>query len=112
MIDTITIAARQLFDRVGVRQHGLPTVFTPTPNLSGPGSSALQTIANDVFGDILLLAAIAGLIAAGFIVVGHLSSNHRVQKIGIVGALSVIAGVAVAGSVAGLINFGASLKIA
>ncbi|MBN9629569.1 MAG: hypothetical protein J0I18_03010, partial [Actinobacteria bacterium] len=73
---------------------------------------ALQTIANVVFAIVLILGVIGGLIAAGFIVVGHVSSNGRVQKAGIIGVLSCLAGVAVAGSIAGLINWGQSLHVA
>jgi hypothetical protein len=87
------------------------TVNSPTPNFSGPGVSALQSIANVVFAIVLSLAVIGGLIAAGFIVVGHVSSNGRVQKMGIVGLVSCISGVAVAAGIAGLINWGQSLKV-
>lgn len=88
------------------------TVTNPAPDFSGPGVSALQSIANVVFAIVLSLAVIGGLIAAGFIVVGHISSNGRVQKMGMVGLVSCIAGVAVAGGIAGLINWGQSLKVA
>lgn len=88
------------------------TVNNPSPDFSGPGVSALQSIANVVFAIVLTLAVIGGLIAAGFIVVGHISSNGRVQKMGMVGLVSCIAGVAVAGGIAGLINWGQSLKVA
>ena len=88
------------------------TVNNPSPDFSGPGVSALQSIANVVFAIVLTLAVIGGLIAAGFIVVGHISSNGRVQKAGIVGLISCIAGVAVAGGIAGLINWGQSLHVA
>ena len=88
------------------------TVNSPSPDFSGPGVVALQTIANVVFAIVLTLAVIGGLIAAGFIVVGHISSNGRVQKAGIVGLVSCIAGVAVAGGIAGLINWGQSLHVA
>lgn len=88
------------------------TVPNPSPDFSGPGVGALQTIANVVFAIVLILAIIGGLIAAGFIVVGHVSSNGRVQKAGIIGVLSCLAGVAVAGSIAGLINWGQSLHVA
>jgi hypothetical protein len=84
----------------------------PSPDFSGPGVGALQAIANVVFAIVLILAIIGGLIAAGFIVVGHISSNGRVQKAGIVGLVSCVAGVAVAAGVAGLINWGQSLKVA
>ncbi|WP_426518769.1 hypothetical protein ACPPVQ_03750 [Diaminobutyricibacter sp. McL0618] len=88
------------------------TVTNPSPDFSGPGVSALQTIANVVFAIVLSLAVIGGLVAAGFIVVGHISSNGRVQKMGMVGLVSCIAGVAVAGGIAGLINWGQSLRVA
>lgn len=88
------------------------TVNSPTPDFSGPGVAALQTVANVVFAIVLSLAVIGALIAAGFIVVGHVSSNGRVQRMGIVGLVSCIAGVAVAGGVAGLINWGQSLHVA
>lgn len=94
------------------RAINLLTVTSPTPDFSGPGVSALQTIANVVFAIVITLAVIGGLIAAGFIVVGHISSNGRVQKMGIVGLISCIAGVAVAGGIAGLINWGQSLNVA
>ena len=87
-------------------------VPNPSPDFSGPGVGALQAIANVVFAIVLILAIIGGLIAAGFIVVGHISSNGRVQKAGIIGLLSCVAGVAVAGSIAGLINWGQSLHVA
>lgn len=87
-------------------------VTSPTPDFSGPGVSALQTVSNVVFAIVLTLAVIGGLIAAGFIVIGHVSSNGRVQKAGIVGLISCIAGVAVAGGIAGLINWGQSLTVA
>ncbi|MEN2742677.1 hypothetical protein ABCS02_33295 [Microbacterium sp. X-17] len=87
-------------------------VPNPSPDFSGPGVGALQAIANVVFAIVLILAIIGGLIAAGFIVVGHISSNGRVQKAGIVGLISCIAGVAVAGGIAGLINWGQSLHVA
>ena len=60
------------------------TVNNPSPDFSGPGVGALQSIANVVFAIVLTLGVIGGLIAAGFIVVGHISSNGRVQKAGIV----------------------------
>ena len=90
----------------------LAAVPNPSPDFSGPGVGALQAIANVVFAIVLILAIIGGLIAAGFIVVGHISSNGRVQKAGIVGLISCIAGVAVAGGIAGLINWGQSLHVA
>jgi cag pathogenicity island protein 25 len=94
------------------RSVNILTVNAPTPDFSGPGVSALQTVANVVFAIVLTLAVIGGLIAAGFIVVGHISSNGRVQKMGIVGLVSCVAGVAVAGGIAGLINWGQSLQVA
>lgn len=112
MISTITAAANDALIRVDARTGGLLTVANPSPDFSGPGVSALQTIANVVFAIVLTLAVIGGLIAAGFIVVGHISSNNRVQKMGIVGVVSCVAGVAVAGGIAGLINWGATLKVA
>ncbi|MFP3466940.1 hypothetical protein [Leifsonia sp. SIMBA_070] len=87
-------------------------VPNPSPDFSGPGVGALQSIANVVFAIVLILGIIGGLIAAAFIVVGHISSNGRVQKAGIVGILSCVAGVAIAGSIAGLINWGQSLHVA
>ena len=88
------------------------TVNNPSPDFSGPGVGALQSIANVVFAIVLTLGVIGGLIAAGFIVVGHVSSNGRVQKMGIVGVVSCVAGVAVAAGIAGLINWGQSLHVA
>ncbi|MEV8213944.1 hypothetical protein [Leifsonia sp. NPDC077715] len=88
------------------------TVNSPSPDFSGPGVGALQSIANVVFAIVLTLGVIGGLIAAGFIVVGHISSNGRVQKMGIVGVVSCVAGVAVAAGIAGLINWGQSLHVA
>ncbi|WP_431246393.1 hypothetical protein [Leifsonia xyli] len=88
------------------------TVNSPSPDFSGPGVGALQSIANIVFAIVLTLGVIGGLIAAGFIVVGHISSNGRVQKMGIVGVVSCVAGVAVAAGIAGLINWGQSLHVA
>lgn len=90
----------------------LLTVKSPTPDFSGPGVAALQTIANVAFAIVLSLAVIGGLIAAAFIVVGHISSNGRVQRMGITGLVSCVAGVAVAGGIAGLINWGQSLHVA
>jgi hypothetical protein len=112
MIDTISAAANEALARIDSRLGGFLTVANPSPDFSGPGVSALQSIANVVFAIVLTLAVIGGLIAAGFIVVGHVSSNNRVQKMGIVGVVSCIAGVAVAGGIAGLINWGAALKVA
>jgi hypothetical protein len=112
MIDAMTTAANDALIRIDSRLGGLLTVANPSPDFSGPGVSALQTIANVVFAIVLTLAVIGGLIAAGFIVVGHVSSNNRVQKMGIVGVISCVAGVAVAAGIAGLINWGASLKVA
>lgn len=88
------------------------TVDNPSPDFSGPGVGALQSIANVVFAIVLTLGVIGGLVAAGFIVVGHISSNGRVQKMGIVGVVSCVAGVAVAAGIAGLINWGQSLHVA
>lgn len=112
MIHTITAMLNEALVRVDTRLGGVLTVANPTPNFAGPGVSALQSVANVVFAIVLTLAVIGGLIAAGFIVVGHVSSNNRVQKMGIVGVVSCVAGVAVAGGIAGLINWGASLKVA
>ncbi|NNC12837.1 hypothetical protein HII28_13230 [Planctomonas sp. JC2975] len=112
MIGTITTATQEALVRVDARLGGFLTIASPSPDFSGPGVSALQSIANVTFAIVLTLAVIGGLIAAGFIVVGHISSNNRVQKMGIVGVVSCIAGVAVAGGIAGLINWGASLKVA
>ena len=97
---------------VHARAINVQTVNNPSPDFSGPGVGALQSIANVVFAIVLTLGVIGGLIAAGFIVVGHISSNGRVQKMGIVGVVSCIAGVAVAAGIAGLINWGQSLKVA
>jgi len=97
---------------VHVRAINVLTVDNPSPDFSGPGVGALQSIANVVFAIVLSLGVIGGLIAAGFIVVGHVSSNGRVQKMGIVGVMSCVAGVAVAAGIAGLINWGQSLKVA
>lgn len=94
------------------RTNTVLTVNNPSPDFSGPGVGALQSIANVVFAIVLTLAIIGGLIAAGFIVVGHISSNGRVQKMGIVGVVSCVAGVAVAAGIAGLINWGQSLHVA
>lgn len=94
------------------RAFAVLSVKAPTPNFNGPGVAALQTISNVVFAIVLTLAVIGGLIAAGCIVIGHVSSNGRVQRMGIIGLISVIAGVAVAGGVAGLINWGQSLTVA
>jgi hypothetical protein len=94
------------------RTVNVPTVNNPSPDFSGPGVGALQSIANVVFAIVLTLGVIGGLIAAGFIVVGHISSNGRVQKMGIVGVVSCVAGVAVAAGIAGLINWGQSLHVA
>jgi len=97
---------------VHARTITVAAIPNPSPDFSGPGVGALQAIANVVFAIVLILAIIGGLIAAGFIVVGHVSSNGRVQKAGIIGVLSCLAGVAVAGSIAGLINWGQSLHVA
>ncbi|MDN4597727.1 MULTISPECIES: hypothetical protein [Leifsonia] len=97
---------------VHARTITVAAIPNPSPDFSGPGVGALQAIANVVFAIVLILAIIGGLIAAGFIVVGHVSSNGRVQKAGIIGLLSCVAGVAVAGSIAGLINWGQSLHVA
>ncbi|WP_313540228.1 hypothetical protein [Leifsonia aquatica] len=97
---------------IHARLIAIPSVDKPVPDFSGPGVSALQSIANVIFAIVLILAIIGGLIAAGFIVVGHISSNGRVQKGGIVGLISCVAGVAIAGSIAGLINWGQSLNVA
>ena len=97
---------------VHARTITVTAVPNPSPDFSGPGVGALQAIANVVFAIVLILAIIGGLIAAGFIVVGHISSNGRVQKAGIVGLVSCVAGVAVAAGIAGLINWGQSLKVA
>jgi cag pathogenicity island protein 25 len=97
---------------VHARAINVMTVNNPSPDFSGPGVGALQSIANVVFAIVLSLGVIGGLIAAGFIVVGHVSSNGRVQKMGIVGVMSCVAGVAVAAGIAGLINWGQSLKVA
>jgi hypothetical protein len=97
---------------VHARAINVLTVNNPSPDFSGPGVGALQSIANVVFAIVLSLGVIGGLIAAGFIVVGHVSSNGRVQKMGIVGVMSCVAGVAVAAGIAGLINWGQSLKVA
>ncbi|MFP3467560.1 hypothetical protein [Leifsonia sp. SIMBA_070] len=94
------------------RTINVMTVNNPSPDFSGPGVGALQSIANVVFAIVLTLGVIGGLIAAGFIVVGHISSNGRVQKMGIVGVVSCVAGVAVAAGIAGLINWGQSLHVA
>ncbi|SEB08989.1 hypothetical protein [Leifsonia sp. 21MFCrub1.1] len=97
---------------VHARAVNVLTVNNPSPDFSGPGVGALQSIANVVFAIVLTLGVIGGLIAAGFIVVGHISSNGRVQKMGIVGVVSCVAGVAVAAGIAGLINWGQSLHVA
>jgi hypothetical protein len=97
---------------VHARAINVLTVNNPSPDFSGPGVGALQSIANVVFAIVLTLGVIGGLIAAGFIVVGHISSNGRVQKAGLVGVVSCIAGVAVAAGIAGLINWGQSLHVA
>ena len=97
---------------VHARAINVLTVNNPSPDFSGPGVGALQSIANVVFAIVLTLGVIGGLIAAGFIVVGHVSSNGRVQKMGIVGVMSCVAGVAVAAGIAGLVNWGQSLKVA
>ena len=112
MIGSIIAASNEAAARIDSRLGGLLTVVNPSPDFSGPGVSALQSIATVVFAIVLTLAVIGGLIAAGFIVVGHVSSNGRVQRMGIVGVVSCIAGVAVAAGIAGLINWGASLKVA
>lgn len=105
-------ALGEAFVTVHARTITVAAVPNPSPDFSGPGVGALQAIANVVFAIVLILAIIGGLIAAGFIVVGHISSNGRVQKAGIIGLLSCVAGVAVAGSIAGLINWGQSLHVA
>lgn len=104
---TISEVVMRMQSRVGF----WPQVTQPSPDFSGPGVSALQTIANVAFAIVLTVAVIAGLGAAAMIVVGHFSGNNRLQKMGIVGVISVVAGIAVAGSIAGLINWGASLKV-
>ena len=108
LTDSITEVVIRAHSRVGA----LPTVNQPSPDFSGPGVSALQSISGVVFAIVLTLAIIGGLIAAGAIVIGHVSSNGRVQKMGIVGVCCCVAGVAVAAGTAGLVNWGASLKVA
>jgi hypothetical protein len=98
--------------RVQARVGFWPQVDQPPPDFAGPGVGALNSIAGVVFAIVLTVGIIAGLGAAGMIVVGHFSGNNRVQKVGIVGVVSVVAGIAVAGSIAGLINWGSSLKVA
>jgi cag pathogenicity island protein 25 len=105
-------ALNEALATVHARTINVLTVNYPSPDFSGPGVGALQSIANVVFAIVLTLGVIGGLIAAGFIVVGHVSSNGRVQKMGIVGVMSCVAGVAVAAGIAGLINWGQSLKVA
>lgn len=105
-------AINEAFVTVHARTITFAAVPNPSPDFSGPGVGALQAIANVVFAIVLILGIIGGLIAAAFIVVGHISSNGRVQKAGIVGVLSCVAGVAIAGSIAGLINWGQSLHVA
>ncbi|GAB3396155.1 hypothetical protein GCM10027568_29740 [Humibacter soli] len=109
---TITTSTHPVLATLQARLGSLFTVASPTPNYSGPGSSALQTITNMLFGDVLILGIIGVLIAAACIVLGHVSSNNRLMKGGIIGVLGCIVGVALAGSAAGLINFGASLHVA
>lgn len=111
-MNTLTDTFAGAFIRAHARLGTLPTVTQPSPDFSGPGVSALQTISGVVFAIVLTLAIIGGLIAAGAIVIGHVSSNGRVQKMGVVGLVSCVAGVAVAGGIAGLVNWGASLKVA
>lgn len=112
MITLLTDTITETLVRVDARTGHILSVNNPTPDFSGPGVGALQTVANVIFALVLTLAIIGGLIAAGFIVVGHVSSNGRVQKTGIVGLISCVAGVAVAGGIAGLINWGQSLNVA
>lgn len=112
MISLLTSALTEAMIRAQVKAGLIFTVDNPTPDFSGPGVSALQSIANVIVAIVLILALIGGLVAAGFIAVGHISSNGRIQRMGIVGLVSCIAGAAVAGSVAGLINWGHSLKVA
>ncbi len=88
------------------------SVDNPVADFTGPGVSALQRIANVTFAIVLICGLIGGLISGGAITIGHLSSNGTVQKRGIIGVFACIAGVAVAGSVAGLINWGQSLHVA
>jgi cag pathogenicity island protein 25 len=88
-----------------------PYVDQPTPDYNGPGSSALTTIANAVYADVLILALIGGLAAAAMIAIGHFTSNNRVHKAGIVGVISVIAAAAVASGIAALINWGSALQV-
>jgi hypothetical protein len=112
MISSLTDALTEAVIRAHAKSGLIFTVNNPTPDFGGPGVSALQSVANVVFAIVLTLAVIGGLIAAGFIVVGHVSSNGRVQRMGITGLISCVAGVAVAGGIAGLINWGQSLKVA
>lgn len=112
MFAVVSEALTEAVIRAHARTGLIYSVNSPTPDFSGPGVSALQSVANVVFAVVLTLAVIGGLIAAGFIVVGHISSNGRVQKMGIVGLVSCVCGVAVAGGIAGLINWGQGLKIA
>jgi hypothetical protein len=108
LTDPILLGVARAHTRVSL----LPSVDQPSPDFSGPGVSALQTIGNVAFAIVLTLAIIGGLISAGAIVIGHVSSNGRVQKMGVVGLISCVAGVAVAGGIAGLVNWGQSLKVA
>jgi hypothetical protein len=112
MISSLTNALTEAVIRAHAKTGLIFTLDNPTPDFSGPGVSALQSIATGAIAIVLILALIGGLVAAGFIAVGHISSNGRIQKMGIVGLVSCIAGAAVAGSVAGLINWGQSLKVA
>lgn len=107
LADHLTEGVIYTQERIGV----LPTITQPTPDWSGPGVSALGTLGGVAIALVLAISVIGVITCGGALTLGHLASHSRLHKAAVIGLISCICGVAVAGSAAGIVTFGQGLKV-
>lgn len=107
LIEHLSESVIRAQSRIGL----LPTVTQPTPDWNGPGVSALGTLGGVAIAVVLTLGVIGVITCGGGLILGHLASHSRLHRAAVIGLISSIAGIAVAGSAAGIVGFGQTLKV-
>jgi cag pathogenicity island protein 25 len=81
------------------------------PSFDGPGAAAGIRIVGQIAGYAFIAAIVGMLISGAFVAVGHISKSSQLQKGGLVGLVSCIAGAAICGSAVALVQFGANIPL-
>lgn len=101
-----------LRDELVIAHSQVGSVDQPAPNFGGPGVAALQTISGVLMALALVALIVAGIAAASMIAYGHFARHGEAQSRGLKGVVMVIVAAIVLGSIAGLVNWGTSVKAA